>query len=406
MENISKPSPEILKHAVMELQEPVLFQDLLRDSEGAYTWKLLQWNLVELNKKFGDKGLPFRVGHNTGTKEPQWEANCPINIMSFSEFVQKVNSSENDELWYYFDYKYMHEWLSDRPEIMTSLNWSRFGFDKSGDDTTLWIGSKGAHTNCHQDSYGCNLVAQICGRKQWLLFPPTATKSLRPIRVPYEESTIYSKYNFFSLMEKDIEIVSQISDKVKLITLEAGDVLLVPQGWWHYVESLDLSISVNVWLPLVSDCQARVKEALVNLLVSTIGENVPDISAETQRTLPYCMELVSAAINECKNTKKTNVHCEKKVKSTTWTVQDLCEEYPTSVRLLKTLDKSELRELLEGKRKRFEKSTDNHKEDESLKKAVDVRPSYQGLSENVINAFCHPDIISKVAEVLLNLENQ
>lgn len=43
--------------------------------------------------------------------------------------------------------------------------WNHVGFSEQGiDETTLWIGSRGAHTPCHMDTYGCNLVAQVIGR--------------------------------------------------------------------------------------------------------------------------------------------------------------------------------------------------------------------------------------------------
>lgn len=39
-------------------------------------------------------------------------------------------------------------------------------------------------------------------------------------------------------------------DNLKVI-LEPGDVLFVPKKWWHYVESLETSISINTWIELV-----------------------------------------------------------------------------------------------------------------------------------------------------------
>lgn len=85
-----------------------------------------------------------------------------MKYMTLQEFAD--TTKESSETWYYFDYKYMQEWFNNKPEIVGSLNWRKFGIDKDGCDSTIWIGSKGAHTNCHQDSYGYNLVAQIHGR--------------------------------------------------------------------------------------------------------------------------------------------------------------------------------------------------------------------------------------------------
>lgn len=80
------------------------------------------------------------------------------------EFLDTINQNSNPSKWYYFDYKRMNEWFKEKSDILNSLNWQQFGFKLDGSDSTIWIGSKGAHTNCHQDTYGCNLVAQTHGR--------------------------------------------------------------------------------------------------------------------------------------------------------------------------------------------------------------------------------------------------
>lgn len=55
---------EVLQEAFTHLQEPLLFHNMLRDSEGLYEWKLLEWDFSELAEKLGDLKLPFRIGHN------------------------------------------------------------------------------------------------------------------------------------------------------------------------------------------------------------------------------------------------------------------------------------------------------------------------------------------------------
>jgi len=45
------------------------------------------------------------------------------------------------------------------------IDWSDMGLkDRTGKESTLWIGSQGSHTPCHYDTYGINFVAQIVGR--------------------------------------------------------------------------------------------------------------------------------------------------------------------------------------------------------------------------------------------------
>lgn len=36
-------------------------------------------------------------------------------------------------------------------------------------------------------------VAQLYGRKRWLLYPPADTAVLAPTRIPYEESSVFSQ---------------------------------------------------------------------------------------------------------------------------------------------------------------------------------------------------------------------
>lgn len=86
--------------------------------------------------------------------------------------------------------------FKDQPETLKEVDWGVFGFkDRNGANSTLWIGSKNAFTPLHKDTYGMNLVAQLSGKKSWTLFKPEDTEKLYPVRIPYEESSVFSSVN-------------------------------------------------------------------------------------------------------------------------------------------------------------------------------------------------------------------
>ena len=99
------------------------------------------------------------------------------------------------QYWVYADYKYLCNIHRDSPEkTFSEVDWSIFGLgEQDWKDSVLWIGSEGAYTPCHYDTYGYNLVAQLAGEKKWTLFSPSDSVNLYPTRVPYEESSVFSE---------------------------------------------------------------------------------------------------------------------------------------------------------------------------------------------------------------------
>lgn len=56
-----------------------------------------------------------------------------------------------------------------------------------------------------------------------------------------------------------------------MVTLEPGDVLFVPKHWWHFVEAVDTSLNVNVWVDAPDDAHDRAKEAIARVLVTSLA---------------------------------------------------------------------------------------------------------------------------------------
>ncbi|CAH3023213.1 unnamed protein product [Porites evermanni] len=272
--------PEKLRINFLNRTKPVVFHG------AASLWPCSRWSPEFLASELGDLRTKFRFcvrekspSNENGFKRAIMETECEFEEATFLEFVQWVNGfSEKSGLlsrfqrnsyWCYADYKYMAELFRDFPHLRQSVKWDSFGFpQRSGDESTIWIGSAEASTPCHFDTYGCNLVAQIYGQKKWTLFPPEETPKLYPTRIPYEESSVFSQVN---IDNPDLSRFPSFASAVQYeVTLDPGDVLFVPKKWWHYVQSLDTSISINTWIELESDHIERVREAIIRTLVCAL----------------------------------------------------------------------------------------------------------------------------------------
>ncbi|XP_066890549.1 HSPB1-associated protein 1 isoform X4 [Kogia breviceps] len=239
-----------------------------------------------------DSGAITNEDSESGEEEaPQFETTCSYVEATLEEFLTwncdrssisgPFRDYDHSKFWAYADYKYFVSLFEDKTDIFQDVIWSDFGFPgRNGQESTLWIGSMGAHTPCHLDTYGCNLVFQVQGRKRWHLFPPEDTPFLYPTRIPYEESSVFSKIN---VVNPDLKRFPQFwKARRHMVTLSPGQVLFVPRHWWHYVESIDpVTVSINSWIELEEDHQARVEEAITRMLVCALktAENPHDTRA-------------------------------------------------------------------------------------------------------------------------------
>lgn len=144
-------------------------------------------------------------------------------------------------------------------------NHKKYGYDILMTPMILKISGRSVHLGLYsQESFDFYRPSHNNFIFRWVLFPPT--DDLGPTRLPYEESSVFSSFDF----------ISPSSDRLcnthpHVIILEPGDVLFVPPKWWHFVQSIsdDFTISVNTWIDTPGpDREAKTMEALTQLLMA------------------------------------------------------------------------------------------------------------------------------------------
>ncbi|KAG0729981.1 HSPB1-associated protein 1 [Chionoecetes opilio] len=301
--------PLELRSAILHsLKEPLVLHGYLapRQGGGGGGWPCLQWDVDEWMQVFGDSELNFRLAPRLGAGDtlaaPQWERECLKCVMTFEHFMDWVKGVTSctttcgrevncDTHWAYFDYYYLR-CLAGKGRLHQAMDWGALGFPERGvEESTLWVGSPGANTPCHIDTYGCNLVVQVSGRKRWVLFPESQSGGLAATRIPYEESSIYSGAGFPRPSLHAHPALAATTPHV--VTLEPGDALLVPRHWWHSVENLEVAVSINTWLEVPQDGAERVREALVMFQVASLCHGVTWVDLVRQVFNPNMLDVAS-----------------------------------------------------------------------------------------------------------------
>lgn len=120
-----------------------------------------------------------------------------------------------------------------------------------------WMGSAGSTAPLHHDPFD-NFFIQIYGRKRFILFPPVEHHNLYVYPKTHPRNR-QSQVNLDASIDGDVArdtlhthpAIRHFPDLLKAkgieVILNPGDTMYLPPFWFHQVESLDDSISINTW---------------------------------------------------------------------------------------------------------------------------------------------------------------
>ncbi len=171
--------------------------------------------------------------------DPRYEMNANEHrvMVAFDEYVAKmIDSGDGNDAYLVANNQFLaspaagplwHDFTVDHRYLTP---------DAGNGRAFLWFGPAGTVTPLHHDAMNV-LFNQVVGRKRFRLFSPLDTPLV------YNTVSVYSEVD---PLAPDLERFPLFARATPLdLVLEPGETLFIPVGWWHHVESLDLSLSVS-----------------------------------------------------------------------------------------------------------------------------------------------------------------
>ncbi|WP_457336309.1 cupin-like domain-containing protein [Rhizobacter sp. P5_C2] len=195
------------------------------------------WTPEYFAEKVGSTEIEVQHGREN---DPLYERNSGQHKarMTMAEFVRKVRSvdASND---FYMTANNMKNSLAGLEPLFADAGDFAQGYrdEKApGNGQFLWFGPKGTFTPLHHDLTN-NMLIQVYGRKKVTLIPALQTPHL------YNDVGVFSAAAFPDFDAQRHPLMKNA--RPIEVEIGPGDALFIPVGWWHCVESLEVSIGLS-----------------------------------------------------------------------------------------------------------------------------------------------------------------
>ena len=228
------PSLEQFLQRYYLTNRPFLLNGAMSNCTAATTW-----SPSFFKKRYGEEEVEVMFGRENNNITSELDPDNYRTRMRMREFVARIEGREpTNELYltannHLFENPAFSELLDDLPKDLPFLS----------SDTTrpsmfkLWIGPAGTITHLHHDTTSV-FIGQFFGSKKVLLVPAIEL---------HRVSNMIGVFSSLNLSDPStLECIREVyGANVYELTLNPGDAIFIPMGWWHYIEALTRSISVS-----------------------------------------------------------------------------------------------------------------------------------------------------------------
>ena len=209
-------------------QKPVVIERFI-DDWPAYS----KWDLEYMRKVAGEKEVPLYdnrpVHHKDGFNEPH----AKMKMSDYIDLLQKEPTKYRIFLW---------NILKEVPELQKDFIYPDFGLRLMKTLPMLFFGGRDSYTFMHFDIDLANIFHfHFEGKKECILFPQSESKHL--YKVPHSLIT----HESIDFTDPDFEKWPALKNaKGHKTHLDHGEVLYIPEGYWHYMRYVTPGFSMSL----------------------------------------------------------------------------------------------------------------------------------------------------------------
>ncbi|MGB5170031.1 cupin-like domain-containing protein [Eudoraea sp.] len=234
-------------------QIPVVLKESIKDWP-AYS----KWNFDYMRKEVGDIVVPLYDDRPVDYKEGFNEPHATMKMSAYIDLLRSEPTKYRIFLWNLF---------KEAPLLQKDFSYPDFGLRLMKNLPMLFFGGMDSHTFMHYDIDLANIFHfHFEGRKECILFPQSENKYL--YKVPHSLIT-----------HESIDFSNPDYDKwpaLKSVTgyrtfLEHGEVLYIPEGYWHYMKYITPGFSMS--LRAIARNPRNLAKAIYNIFIMRHYDN-------------------------------------------------------------------------------------------------------------------------------------
>ncbi len=244
---------DFIKH-YFKPQKPLVIERFIEDWP-AFT----KWNLEYMKQVAGDKIVPLYDDRPVDYKDGFNEPHAKMKMSDYIDLLKREPTKFRIFLW---------NVLKEIPQLQNDYSYPDFGLKLMKGLPMLFFGGRDSHTFMHYDIDLANIFHfHFEGEKQIILFDQKQNKYL--YKVPH--SLITREDIDFS--NPDLQKWPALAKtKGYSTTLNHGEVLYMPEGYWHYMKYITPGFSMS--LRAIARNPMNLSKAIYNIVIMRYYDNI------------------------------------------------------------------------------------------------------------------------------------